>query len=75
MRGHFQLGFRSLDAYARERLGISPRKARALLRLERACVGSPALGEAWHAGRITSCKAQALLPLVLAPASEPIHAD
>jgi hypothetical protein len=26
-RGHVQLGFRSLDAYAREHLGISPRKA------------------------------------------------
>jgi len=30
------LGLASLDAYARERLGMSPRKARALLRVERA---------------------------------------
>ena len=30
---HFHLGFRSLDGYAHERLGVSPRKARALLRL------------------------------------------
>ena len=50
VRGHFQLGFRSLDAYARERLGMSPRKARALLRLERACALAPALDEAWRSG-------------------------
>ena len=49
----YQLGFRSLDAYARERLAMSPRKARALLRLERACALAPALGEAWRSGRIT----------------------
>jgi hypothetical protein len=73
-RGPFDLGFRSLDAYARERLGISPRKARALLRIERACALAPALGEAWHAGRLTGSQAQALVPLVLAPDSEPSDA-
>ena len=35
-RLHRAAGFTSMDEYARERLGISPRKARALLRLERA---------------------------------------
>jgi hypothetical protein len=72
-RGPWQLGFRSLDAYARERLGLSPRKARALLRLERACALSPALREAWRAGAITGSQAQLLVPLVLAPGSEPFH--
>jgi hypothetical protein len=74
LRGPRALGFRSLDAYARERLGMSPRKARALLRIERACRLAPALGEAWHAGALTVSKAQALVPLVLAEGSEPFHA-
>jgi hypothetical protein len=73
-RGHFALGLRSLDAYARERLGISPRKARALLRVERACALSPALAAAWRSGALTWSQAQALVALVLAPGSEPFHA-
>jgi hypothetical protein len=68
------LGFRSLDGYARERLAMSARKARVLLRLERACRLAPVLGEAWHSGRITVSEAQALVPLLLAPGSEPFHA-
>jgi hypothetical protein len=72
------LGFRSLDAYARERLGMSPRKAHALLRLERACRRAPVLGEAWYAGAITVsqalAQALALVPLVLAEGAEPFHA-
>jgi hypothetical protein len=71
-RGHFALGFRSLDAYARERLGLSPRTARALLRIERACAAAPPFADAWRAGRISWCQAQALVPLVLAPG--PFHA-
>jgi hypothetical protein len=74
LRGPTQIGFRSLDAYARERLGMSPRNARALLRLERACALAPTLGEAWREGRLTVCQAHALVPLVLAPGSEPLHA-
>ncbi len=73
-RGHFDFGFRSLDAYARERLGISPRKARALLRVERACALAPAFGEAWRSGRITWSQAQVLVSLELAQGSEPFHA-
>ena len=72
-RGHFQLGFRSLDSYARERLAVSPRKARALLRVERACVLAPAVGEAWRTGRLTGSQSQVLVPLMLAPGSEPFH--
>jgi hypothetical protein len=74
LRGAHQLGFRSLDAYARERLGMSARKARALLRLERACALAAVLGEAWREGRITCSQVQALVPLVLAQGSEPFHA-
>jgi hypothetical protein len=73
LRGPHALGFRSLDAYARERLGMSPRKGRALLGLERACRAAPALGEAWHAGVLTVSQAQALVPLVRAEGSELFH--
>ena len=72
-RAHFQLGFRSLDCYAREQLAMSSRKARALLRLERACALAPALGEAWRSGRITWSQSQVLVPLMLAEGSEPFH--
>jgi hypothetical protein len=71
--GPAAFGFRSLDAYARERLGMSPRKARALLRVERACVRSPALAAAWRAGRVSWSQAQALVALLLAPGAEPAY--
>jgi hypothetical protein len=74
LRGPHALGFKSVDAYAREQLGMSPRKARALLRPERACQRAPALGAAWHAGALTVSQAQVLVPLVLAEGSEPFHA-
>jgi hypothetical protein len=73
-RAYRELGFRSLDAYARERLGVSPRKARALLRIERACAASEPLRAAWREGRISWCQAQALVAVVLAPGSRPFHA-
>jgi hypothetical protein len=53
---------------------MSPRKARALLGLERACRAAPALGEARRAGVLTVSQAQALVPLVRAGGSEPFHA-
>jgi hypothetical protein len=52
---------------------MSPRKARALLRVERACVRSPALAAAWRSGAVSWSQAQALVPLVLAPGAEPFH--
>ena len=72
-RAPFKLGFRSLDSYARERLAMSPRKARAVLRLERACALAPALNDAWRSGRITPSQSQVLVPLMLAAGSEPFH--
>jgi hypothetical protein len=55
----------------RERLGMAPRTARALLRLERACCASPPLAAAWRSGAISWCQAQALVALVLAEGSGP----
>jgi hypothetical protein len=39
-------GYAALEGYARDTLGVSPRKARALLRLERACAKAPGRGPA-----------------------------
>jgi hypothetical protein len=61
-RAHRALGLPSLERYARERLGISPRKARGLLRLARAGRRWPELHAAWRSGRLSWAKAQALLP-------------
>jgi len=57
--------FHTLARYAREQLGMSPSKARALLRLERAADVCPALRRAYRSGRISWVKAQCLLPLLL----------
>ncbi len=73
-RGPHRAGFRSLDAFARERLGWSPRAARALLRIERAAARSAPFAAAWRAGRLSAAKAQTLVPLVLASGSAPFHA-
>ena len=67
------LGFRSLDQYARERLGMSPRKARALLRLERAGCAAPPLRRAWRSGGLGWSQAQTLVPLVLLDGSARHH--
>ncbi len=64
----------SLDVFAREWLGMSPRKAQALLRLERACLLCPALREAWRTGRLSWARAHVLVPLLLLEGSEPWHA-
>lgn len=52
---------------------MSPRKAHARLRLERACARAAALADEWREGRITCSQAHALVPIVLAPGSEPFH--
>jgi hypothetical protein len=54
----------TLAVFARERLGMSPRKARALLRLERAGDACPALRHAFREGRISWVQAQVLVPLL-----------
>ncbi|HKJ24639.1 MAG TPA: hypothetical protein VKB65_07445, partial [Myxococcota bacterium] len=70
-KGFRDAGFTSLDAFARERLGMAPRQARALLRLERACRGSAALRRAWRSGALSWSKAQVLVAIVLAEGSAP----
>ncbi len=60
------LGHASLDAYARERLGIDPAKARALLRVERAAVQAPELAAAYRSGALSWVAATALVPVILA---------
>lgn len=57
--------YRPLSAYARDELGMSGRKARGLLRLERAGDLCPQLRDAYRRGRISWVKAQCLVPLVL----------
>jgi hypothetical protein len=55
----------TVERYAPEQLGISARKARALLRLERAGDVCEELRAAYRSGRLSWVKAHALLPLVL----------
>jgi hypothetical protein len=63
-------GPRTLAGLARERLGMSPRKARALLRLERVCEACPELRRAWRDGSISWVQAQLLAPLLIGGGDE-----
>ncbi|MGH7336606.1 MAG: HNH endonuclease signature motif containing protein, partial [Myxococcota bacterium] len=57
--------YQPLASYAPESLGMSARKARALMRLERACEVCPELRAAYRRGRLSWVKAHGLLPLLL----------
>ncbi|HEX5066741.1 MAG TPA: hypothetical protein VFY49_11555 [Myxococcota bacterium] len=57
--------YRRLPAYARDELGMSAGKARALLRLERGAELCPELRQAHRSGRLSWVKARCLLPLLL----------
>jgi len=70
-RGYRSRGCSSLGAFAREWLGMSPRKAQALLRLERASGICPALGEAYRTGRLTGVQAHELIPVLVLEHAEP----
>jgi hypothetical protein len=61
---HRALGYTSREAYARERLGMDPTRARALVRLERAAVQSEPFARAYRAGALSWVKAGILVPLV-----------
>jgi hypothetical protein len=63
-RAYRRVGARTLEAFARERLGMSPRKARALLRLERAGQVCPELARPYRRGRLSWVQAQVLAPLL-----------
>ena len=57
-------GLPNLAAFARERLGMSPRKAQALLRLERAGELCPELRAAFRSGDLSWVQAHALVPIL-----------
>jgi hypothetical protein len=66
---HRNLGFRSVDAYAEDRLGMAASRARALLRIERAARGCPPLRKAFANGHLSWIQAYVLVPLLLEPAA------
>jgi hypothetical protein len=70
---HRRLGHRSVEAWTLERLGISPRMLRALLRLERAGAAAPELRAAFHSGRLSWVQAQLLIPLLLLQNARPFR--
>jgi hypothetical protein len=63
-RLHRAMRFSSAARYLRERLGISARKARALVSLERKTWEVPELGEAYRSGALSWVRALAVLPVV-----------
>src|SRR5207244_7693029 len=56
--------FPTAARYLRERLGISARKARALVALERKTWQAPGLAEAYREGDLSWVRAQTILPVV-----------
>jgi hypothetical protein len=63
--GYQGLGFRRFDAYVRAHLGMAPRRAQALVRLERAADRVPALRRAYREGSLSWVKAHALVPVLV----------
>jgi hypothetical protein len=61
---HRALGYRTREAYARERLGMDPTRARTLVRLERAAASSEPFADAYRTGALSWVKAGILVPLV-----------
>jgi hypothetical protein len=64
-RGYQALGFRRFDTYVRAHLGMAPRRAQALVRLERAADRVPALRRAYREGCLSWVKAHALVPVLV----------
>ncbi len=58
------LGFSSAADYVRERLGLSPRTARALVAIERTTWEAPAFGAAYEGGALSWARALVLLPVL-----------
>jgi hypothetical protein len=63
---HRALGHRTREAYARERLGMDPTRARSLVRLERAAAESERFARSYRTGALSWVKASVLVPLVSA---------
>jgi hypothetical protein len=72
-RSYRLYGCASLAAFAREWLGMSPRRAQALLRLERAGQRHPVLREAYRSGRLSWTQAHALVPVLGVDEAAPWH--
>jgi hypothetical protein len=64
MRLHLLMGFPSSARYVRERLGMSSRKGRSLVHLERRSARAPELASAYRAGEISWARALAILPVI-----------
>jgi hypothetical protein len=62
-RLYLEIGFRTLDTYVRERLGMSPQRGRALVRLER--TAPCCLMRAYREGEVSWVQAYALLPVLV----------
>jgi hypothetical protein len=60
-RLHRELGFESFERYVTERLDLSPRTARRLVRLARAEHTAPSVASAFREGRISLLQAEVLL--------------
>ena len=58
------LGYRTREAYVRERLDMDPTRARALVRLERAALASEPFARAYRSGALSWVKAGLLVPLI-----------
>jgi hypothetical protein len=65
--------FRSLSSFARERLGMSPRKARALLRIERVGDVCPELRAAFRDGELSWAQAQQVARLLVGGEADHAH--
>jgi hypothetical protein len=59
-------GCASFEEYARERLGMSPRRARGLLRIERVAERCAEFAAGYRSGALSWVQAQALVPVVIA---------
>src|SRR3989442_873127 len=63
LRLHRAFGFPSASRYVAERLGLSGRKARALVAVERGLRRTPALAAAYREGNVSWLRALTLLPV------------
>lgn len=72
---HRATGHRTREAYTRDRLGMDPTRARALVRLERMASQSPAFDRAYRTGALSWVKAGVLGPLVRAEPLGPFVDD
>jgi HNH endonuclease len=64
---HRKAGFATLEAYAEERLGMAPSRARALLRIARAASVCPSLRVAFARGQLSWVQAHTLVSLLFEP--------